>query len=390
MLESTLSDQKRSGSIEKNNTTGILTCIGDICFWLGLSLEILMLILDKSSYIVVHLVLWYRIGFILLGIKFVLARPNKKELLAIILMGALGLISKYTTNREDILRAVMIIGASSKMDLKKVMKVTFWETLVGCVVIVLLAFCGIGGAIKATEIYRGGGIPETRYMFGMGHPGACHCMVLMLLLLWTYVYYENSKWWQHLIGLGLNALAYYFTDCNQAFLVGLVVTVAAILMKYCSWFQKNWFYVLGICIWAVCVLFSVFAAKVGVSIPIMRTIDHFVLNGRLQWGETYGKIAYWSAFGKEAYQEFFDMGWIRLFYWYGVVPAICYLVGVVVMFLEIMKKKDAPALIIMTALSLYTLFEAHIMSQMVGRNYMLIFMGFYVFGMLHEKKGDIY
>lgn len=205
--------------------------IGDVCFWIALSIEILLLLLDKSSYVVVYLVQWYRLVFLLFGIKFILSKPNRTEGIALILLGVLGLISKYTTNREDILRAAVIIAASSKMDLKKVMKVTFFETLAGSLTIAALSFAGIGWPVKSTEIYRGGGIPETRYMFGMGHPGACHCMFLMLLLLWTYVYFETSKWWHHVIAMLCNAFLYYFTDCNQAFLVGVIASIAAMLLK---------------------------------------------------------------------------------------------------------------------------------------------------------------
>lgn len=143
---------------------------------------------------------------------------------------------------------------------------------------------------------------------------------------------------------------------------------------------------MGLAVFIFCVMFSVFAAKVGVESRYMRMVDHHVLNGRLQWGHEYGNIANWSLFGREAFQEYFDMGWIRLFYWYGIIPGIMYVIAVVLMFTIFLKKKDSAALTVMTALSLYTLFEAHIMSQVVGRNYMLFFLGFYVFGGLKDTS----
>ncbi len=89
--------------------------------------------------------------------------------------------------------------------------------------------------------------------------------------------------------------------------------------------------------------------------------------------------------------KYLDMGYIRMFYWYGIVPAAAYILLKLAQIRYAFKKKDAAALLVITMFALYTVFEAHAVSVYLARNYSLMLLcGGTFSGMLclkSEKEG---
>ena len=61
-----------------------------------------------------------------------------------------------------------------------------------------------------------------------------------------------------------------------------------------------------------------------------------------------------------------------MFYWYGIVPAILYIVSTLLLIVNSMKKKKIETLIVVVSFSVYTIVEAHVISPYFGRNYLLM------------------
>lgn len=72
------------------------------------------------------------------------------------------------------------------------------------------------------------------------------------------------------------------------------------------------------------------------------------------------------------------MGWVKLFYRYGVVPGILYLAACLALLWKFWKNKDAGGLLVFTVLAVYTVVEAHLVSVYLGRNFLLMMMGVYL------------
>ena len=79
------------------------------------------------------------------------------------------------------------------------------------------------------------------------------------------------------------------------------------------------------------------------------------------------------------------MGWVRLFYWYGIIPTAIICALVIVLIYLCYKRKDAWTLIVVLSLSIYTVIEATFVSEYLGRNVLLPVLGVY-FGALFERK----
>ena len=154
-----------------------------LLFYIGLTMELLMVIVDKSNYTNPIEGYLFRVTFLLFFAKLALTRYEWKEWALIVLLEGVGFISYRATGENDIIRIVTFVAACRGIPLKQALKYTFYVTLAGCLAIVALSVTGIYGDISLTQAY--GRAPaettiyigeqeaaETRYTLGMGHPNA--------------------------------------------------------------------------------------------------------------------------------------------------------------------------------------------------------------------------
>ena len=363
--------------------------IGVVMFYAALALEMLFVLLDKSAYIIPYETWAFRLTFIMFCCKIACTKYTCREWICIFAFGILGIISFIVTDREEIIRVVAFVAAFKDINIKTAVKVTFYETLIGSLIIVLLSVAGIYGTVSLTAYYRGGCIEETRYCLGMGHPNALHCMFFVLLVLGMALYQEYLMWYGYLVLFLLNLGVFLLTDSRTGVLLSAAAVIFATFLHYAVKFRENkMIYILGITFVLLCVLFTIFISIYGVEIPILRQID-IRINGRFQWGKSEGGIQYWSLFSNPDNQNYMDMGYMKLFYWYGIIPALLYIAVICRLIWECYRKKSYGAYLVTMMFSAYTLIEAHAVSVYIGRNYILLFIGamwYTIFGQTGEEE----
>jgi uncharacterized membrane protein YwaF len=79
-------------------------------------------------------------------------------------------------------------------------------------------------------------------------------------------------------------------------------------------------------------------------------------------------------------EHYFDMGWVKLFYRYGVIPGALYVLACLLLLWQFYRRKDACGLVVFVIFAIYTVVEAHLVSPYIGRNYLLMMMGTMFFG----------
>lgn len=364
--------------------------IGIVTFYIALALEMFYVLLDKSAYIIPYETWAFRLTFVMFAFKIMCTKYTRKEWICIFAFGVLGIISFIVTDREEIIRVVAFVAAFKDIDIKTAAKVTFYETLIGSLVIIFLSVTGIYGAVSLTAHFRGGGIEETRYCLGMGHPNALHCMFFVLLVLGMAIYQEYLKWYGYLLLFLLNLGVFWLTDSRTGALVSAAAVIFAVFLHYVGQLrEKKTIYILSIAFVLFCVLFTVFISIYGVSIPILRQID-IRINGRFQWGKSEGGIQYWSLFSNPSNQNYMDMGYMKLFYWYGIIPALIYIAVICRLIWECYRKRAYGAFLVTMLFSAYTLIEAHAVSVYIGRNYILLFIGAMWYTVLGNGDGGEY
>ena len=365
-------------------------------FWVGLFIELTIVIVEKSNYIIQHEGLWFRLTFVLFGLSMITGKHSIRSWICFILMSLMGVNSYLHTGRNEILRAVVMIWACEGKDIKKTLKFAFWYTAIGCAVIFLLSVLGIYGQVFLEAVYRSEeawtiGEVEKRYCFGMGHPNAFHCMVLVITWLGIYCYHEKFKWYGYaLLGI-LHVIVYFFTTSRTGLLMSVCSLSFIIVLHYSKFLRENkWSYILGIVVIVATVGFSVFMAKYSVHHPFLKEMDK-VLSGRIT--NLYydsvnheGMLNTWSLWSVGRNNYFFDLGIIRMFYWFGIIPAAIYFAAQCRLLWCGFKKQDYMLLAMIVSIAVYSVFEAHFISDYLGRNYILLWFGMYLGQMLNAEE----
>ena len=235
--------------------------IATLLLYLSVSLEIIIVIIDKSNYINPIEGQLFRITFLLAALKVFLTRYSVKEWVAMLLFGILGFVSYKVTGRNEILRIVVFIAACKNEDMRRVLKYVFYTTLAGCSLLVFLSVTGIYGGLALVADF-GRDYVQTRYCLGLGHPNALHCMAMMLVLLGLYLYHDKMKWYAYAILFGFNYALYVLTDSNTGFLMTCCAIAGGVLVRYWKAFRGyRWVYIAGALVFLACVTFSVLARE---------------------------------------------------------------------------------------------------------------------------------
>lgn len=368
--------------------------LDNICaglFYLGLAAEILLVIWDKSSWTDPYMGQICRMTFLLFAVC--CACSVRKSTMAEDIVFAIGVLigalSWRFGGRNDLLRIVIFLRAAGTVSVPRAMKVTFVSSVLGCLGLVGLAFAGIQGHLYQTYDY-GHGV-ETRWDLGLGHPNSLHCMAAMLLIFGLYLFEKRMKLYLYvLLGVG-NVLLYGLTRSNTAFAISMLALILSLLLHYGKKLAAgNAVYFLGEFFLFGGLLFSVFC---GIYRPsdhrLLAKLDH-VLTGRISslWTTTFheGTLSTWKWFGQRLNVCYFDLGWLRVVYWYGVIPALV-IIGLTFALLEHARKtRDKAAFMLLLCFGLYTVFEAHLVSAYIGRNYALFIAALYLPKMLGRTE----
>lgn len=345
-----------------------------LLFYIAYSIEILILLIDKSAYINPIEGKLFQLTFLLCAIKVAMTKYTNKEWGLIVGFLVLGAVSYFATERNEIIRIVMFVAAAKGVDIKRILKYTFYVTLVGVFILMMLSAFDVLGWNYVESDFDGDG-PEgvmRRYCFGLGHPNALHCMYFCLILLAVYLYFEKITYVGYALIIVSNIILYCFTESKTGVIIVMFTICTALFFKIYEKgrFQKR-VYISGVFILLAMVCISILDAIYGWNALIFKYLDNF-LTGRLGVAEYLGGIKSWTLFSNPNNIEFFDMGYIRLFYWYGIIPTVIY-IWVIVRFIRYCSRKnDFLSYLVILVMAIYTFFEAHFVSVYIARNYMLL------------------
>ena len=376
--------------------------LSEVLFYVALSIELGIMLLEKTviplhdcqSYV-------YRVTFLLTLIVVLLMKHDKKEWIVIGAVCLFTFVSYRISGKNDLLRYAVFMMAARDIDLKKVMKYIFYVSVAGYALIALLSVVGkLGVVAPPPRDYGRGGI-EVRYEFGFGHANTFYGSVYAFVLLWMWIYGEAASLREWLLVFALNFMASVVSATRTGMLVSVLTFGVGFLARFYKKIKEcKIVYVLTALVTPVfCVAFSVWSAVVS-KVPryefehkhydLIEWIDD-KLNNRIHdlYRETEkhaGSIWTWKLFSDGNSEETFDMGWVRIFYWYGIIPAIVISALIVLIIYICYKKKDVWTLIVILSLSIYTVVEATFVSEYIGRLFILPVIGVYLGEFVNRKK----
>ena len=366
-------------SMKESEGHNFIESLTRMMFGLALVIEILCVVIDKSSVTNAYQSRMFLVAFALCAVRclwcFLRRRYSRRELVLIAAALVIAVIGWRVTGNNDLIRFLAFLCALRTVNVRRAAKLTLWLTLAGCLVLGLLSAFGVLGTRTLTTDY-GNGV-ETRWTLGLGHPNSLHCMALMLMLLGMYLYDRYLKLYLYAVLLLGNVILYFMTDSDMAFLVGTAAILLSLAMHYGGrWANGRLVYGGGAALFALGLAFSVFAA---VSDPRedlrLMELDGSLFTGRIYslWETIYheGTLATWKWFGSRFNTYYFDLGWVRVVYWYGIIPALIIIALVFILIWYFYKTGNRAAFVMLIAMVLYTVMEAHLVSEFIGRNYLL-------------------
>ena len=92
---------------------------GEACFWAALFIELVIVVIEKSAYTNPYESLVFRLTFLLFCIKILSTKYTRGEWLVIILCGGLAVLSYWINERDETVRAAVLVAACKDVDLKK-------------------------------------------------------------------------------------------------------------------------------------------------------------------------------------------------------------------------------------------------------------------------------
>ena len=370
-----------------------------ILFDIMLTIEIIVVFLDKSDFHFAYESYVFRVTFlmscliILMGIKLY----DLRELVISFALMVIAVIDYKISGRNDMLRFLAFIMACKGLNIPGKLKLFLFENLLGTGLLIFLSLTGIFGRLMSEHADG-----TLLYAFGFGNANAFHCMFMMILFLGLYIYSEKLAWYYYLALFILNVVLYKMTSCDTAFALSALGIIGSFLVRNIKIKDKRfgdylWIYIAGIGAFLFSIGVSVWAAIVSkyTWMPWFEKVQFIdkLLTGRIMnlywnWDAHPGAIESWKLFADSNTDYYFDMGWCRLAYWYGIIPALCVIVLLLILYIDCMKKRDGYLLVVLTCLSIYTIVEAHLVSVYIGRNYVLLFLGASIYSLFSKRDGE--
>ncbi len=371
-------------------------------FYLALTIELVLMIFEKSeissgteSYV-------FRVTFALTFLAVLIMEHNTKECITVVTTLAFTLLCYHISGKNDLLRVATFIMAARDIDLKKAMKYSFYVSCAGFLLIAVLACAGVLGDIAQVSDY-GRGADETRYVLGFGHPNTLLGSLFTVLLMWLWIYGKKAGVIPYLVATVASLFVSYITRSRTGLAVVVLTLVAAVIVRiWPKLSEVKAIYVIETLFSPVlCTALAVFAAWAstqhydGPGWPekswFWRAEDKLNFRMSSLYYETPGRdgiLSRWKLFAGRGTDGYFDLGWVRLFYWYGIIPTIVIIAVILALIYMCYKKRDIWTLVIIFSVSLYTIVEATFVTRYIGRDFFLLIAGVYL-GYYFRNKGDL-
>ena len=355
-----------------------LAKIAEYIFYIALTIEVVLVVLERSAYIIHFSGIWFRVTILLFAIKILLTKYTIREYIAIGCFAIFGLISYLCSGSNEIFRIVLMIAACKGLNMERVFKLAFFELATGFGICILLSFLGIG-IFSVTADFRGTGV-TTRYAFGLGHPNTVHGMIWIAMMYFFYAFRDRIRIYHLAVMMIVNLGLFYFTNSRTGLIVISFLLIGTLVAVLSPRFMESK---------VACILSIIFAVlPIPYAIVIMNRkfyqrfvylLDAFI-TGRIRTtfiAGTYCEIASWLPFSAYGREPISDIGIAKMIGWLGYIPALVYTIVVCIMLRHLQKKTDYVGMVILLTLTLSLFIEAHIVTIYICTNVLYLIIGKY-------------
>lgn len=332
---------------------------GNTLFLLGIILELIVMITDHfASFTLPYRGRVTHVAFVLFCIAILTTYYTKKQWFILVCFMALGVVSYFTCHDEYVIRFVVLAAASKDKDIESALKIIFWSSLVGALMVIFLAVIGVAGNMVDIRDYGRDAI-EARYTLGFNHANNVHDMLWYLISLCILIKKEKTAWWQYVIMTVLNIILYQLTISRTGLIATQIVILGGFGYRYVDVVKKYGLIYLGC---GVGLVLSVFLTIYGSIYNIgesrlIATLDPF-LTGRLEMLTEYANFKQWVAFPTARSSAMVDNGFSSIIYVYGTIVGMIFIALIIFMILKLAKKEAGYVAVVLLGTVLVTFMEA--------------------------------
>lgn len=359
--------------------------MGNVLFYIGIALQTLLMTIGYGEWNIPFHGRIMQLAFVLFCLKILTTRYSKIEWVAMVLLGGLGIVSYIATRDEYVVSVIVMIFAAKNVDMKRVCKWMLGTVFVAVAVTAVLSLCGIGGIPVDVRDYGRGGV-EARWSLGFGHANNLHGTIWYLFTLVVLTYFDKLKWGHYLFFTVVNVFLFSLTASRGGLIVTQTVFLGAVVLKYFPKTKKmTILYVLcGVEIIGVVGLTLVSAIVSPENIPILSKLDS-MLTGRLHLIQWYADMSQWRWISTGVITPYVDDGWATIFYSYGYVIGIVFILFHFYLLNQIWRKKDGILLVVLVTSIFYIFMEA---TYTMNSTYLLCNLSYIIVMILLSKTSD--
>ena len=327
-------------------------------------------------------------GYCLVALYRILSRLDlySKSFWAIITMLiGIGIVDYFSTGRNMFLKmTVLMLAVGGGREVEEYSRTIKWIllTLVCVTVVIIIASLTVGyGSLYHTDWRYFRGMGGIRFSLGFHDSLILQSMVMHITTLYCLVRGYRMRTAEYIVLFSLGCLFFVLTDSLTSSILVVLCLVLSMIIRVCDE-QRN----LIANILAIVNLLWLFIA-VGMSLLIASKVINSgnsvvldsILSGRinqltvkLSGDNLLPYMENWSVFSNRLCQAGYDLGYLELFYTYGIVPGIIYigflLYGVYVMW----HRKAVMELTAMLIFSMYLFMEGVYWGNYVTMNFQYV------------------
>lgn len=305
---------------------------------------------------------------------------SKRQKALFLILMVFGILLYIKTGLNKGIRAVFYLYAMKDVDMRKSFMALLAVLVVSTLFFAVLSRLRLFGFYTIKDIRSDRGFHGIRYCFGYESPNTTMAVVFFALICELILYHEKQPWYAYGIVTGVYLLFFYLTDSRTGFMVGAAVIVGMLCIRFVNWrWWTELVFAVFIVSFVLMLVISVLAA-LHVENGLMSEINYFI-SGRMTQLITYPcdtkyalpYVENWHLFGDAGNHNDYDMGYIQIFYYYGIIPAACYLTCVVCAAVKGWKERAAWKLVLLLGLSSYLFMESLYFSNFVPVDFLLVY-----------------
>lgn len=297
----------------------------------------------------------------------------------------IGIVDYFSTGRNMFLKmTVLMLAVGGGREVEEYLRTIKWIllTLVCVTVVIIIASLTVGyGSLYHTDWRSFRGMGGIRFSLGFHDSLILQSMVMHITTLYCLVRGYRMRTVEYIVLFSLGCLFFVLTDSLTSSILVVLCLVLSMIIRVCDE-QRNLIaniLAIGNLLWLfIAVGMSLLIASKVINSGNSVVLDS-ILSGRinqltvkLSGDNLLPYMENWSAFSNRMCQAGYDLGYIELFYTYGIVPGIIYITLMIYGVYEMWKKSAVMELTAMMIFSMYLFMEGCYWGNYVSMNFQFI------------------